>query len=229
MEITAPVTDASPPSSLVEWNARWPREFPTTAITRPGCRRRSALVVGVGTGCPIAIGQRLVAAGSLPLLTVTRKVDVLEPATREGVQLRTLVVGHQPLLVASVPRAGRGAQLVAALAERGVPELRGFLGAQLPRGARVGFMIDTTEMRLVDDRDQALLRAPRVGLDPGWLEAARRLRGTMAVIAVELELGPETPRRQILERLDAAARHGTVRGAIIGVAEDRPTLPLVFE
>ena len=152
----------------------------------------------------------------------------MEPAGREGVRLRTLVVGHQPLLVASVPEVGRGARLVTALAARGVPELRGFVGEQLPRGARVGFMLDAAEMRLVDDRDQALLRAPREGLDAEWLETARRFRGTLAVIAVALDFGPDTPRVQLLEQLELAARRGNLRGAIIGVAEDRPTLPLLF-
>ena len=153
---------------------------------------------------------------------------MVEPAPGADVRLRTLLVGDLPLLIASVPSAGPAGQLVDALADRGVPALTGFVGVDLPRGARVGFMIDASELRLVDDREQALLRAPREGLDQGWLEVARRLKGTMTVVVVDLDVGPETPRDDLVRLVDQAARGGSARGAIIGVAEERPVLPLLF-
>ena len=153
----------------------------------------------------------------------------MEPAApQDDVRLRTLVVGDLPLLVASVARVGTGARLADALADRGVPELPGFLGVELPRGARVGFLIDASEMRLVDEHETTLLRVPRRGLDREWIEAARRLRGTMTVLAVDLEFGPETGPDELVRHLETAAREGRTRGAIVGVAEDRPTLPLML-
>ena len=143
-------------------------------------------------------------------------------------RLRTLVVGDLPLLVASVPISPTGTRLVAALADRGLPPLEGFVGVELPRGARVGFLVDRERIRLLDDREQALLQAPRDGLDPAWLEAARRLKGTMAVVALDLPCGPDTPAEQLVGRVEFAARRGEVHGAIVGVAEERPTLPLMF-
>ncbi len=146
----------------------------------------------------------------------------------DGVAIRTLVVGGLPLLVAGVGDAGRGPQLRTALEERGVAALSSFIGAELPRGAKVGFMLGTTELRLVDDRDDTMLRAARDGLDEGWLAAARRLKGTMTVVVRGASPAPELAASELAAVVDERARDGDAWGAIIGFAEDRLNLPLLF-
>lgn len=146
----------------------------------------------------------------------------------DGVALRSLQVGNLPLLVASVTDEGRGPLLLAALADAQLPELAGFLGADLPRGAKVGFQLDGRELRLVDEREDALLRAPRGGLDAGWVEAALRLKGTMLLVVTGGHPDPELPPRTLAAAVDERARQGQVRGAIVGVLEERTSLPLVF-
>lgn len=149
-------------------------------------------------------------------------------ASDDGVAVRTLVVGGLPLLVARVGDVGRGPQLRAALEERGVAAMSRFLGADLPRGAQVGFMLGGSQLRLVDDRDDTLLRAARDGLDADWLAAARRLKGTMTVVIRGASPSPELPAAELAELVDERARDGGAWGAIIGFAEDRMTLPLLF-
>jgi hypothetical protein len=146
----------------------------------------------------------------------------------DGVQVRFLLVRELPLLVASVPDEGRGPELYAALVERGLVELPAFLGVDLPRGVRVGFVVDGDELRLVDERDATLLRAPRGGVDPGWLEAARRLKGTMTVVLRDVDLDPDEAPRDLADRIEAEARQGRTLGAIVGLVEERPQLPLLF-
>lgn len=143
-----------------------------------------------------------------------------------GVGVRTVTLGGMPLLVAAVPSGGPGDALVDAVAERGLVRLPAVSGVELPRGARVGFTVDQRELRLVDEQDATLLRAPRAGLDAGWLEAARRLRGTMTVVARDVEVDAELAVAALVARLDAAAATGRVLGAIVGLVEERPTLPL---
>jgi len=150
------------------------------------------------------------------------------PPTADPVHLRQLVAGGLPLLVAGVTELGRGPRLAEALALRGMEPLDTFLGAVMPRGARVGFVVDASELRLVDDRDDVLLRAPRSGVDGAWLEAARRLRGTMAVVVRGLRVTADMAPREVAEAVDAAARAGNAIGAIVGVVEERPTLPLLL-
>jgi hypothetical protein len=150
-------------------------------------------------------------------------------AGADAVHLRMLVVGGLPLLVAGVGDQGRGAQLRERLDDAGLVALDRFVGADLPRGARVGFVLDTQELRLVDERDDALLRAPRSGVDAAWLAAARRLKGTMTVVATGLEVDATTPPPELARRIDQLARDGHVIGAIVGVIEERPSLPLLFE
>lgn len=147
---------------------------------------------------------------------------------RDGVAIRTLVVAGLPLLVAGVGDTGRGPQLRAALEERGVVVLSSFLGVELPRGAQVGFMLGTTELRLVDDRDDTLLRADRAGLDEGWLAAARRLKGTMAVVVRGASPAPRSTASELAAEIDERARRGDAWGAIVGFGEDRMSLPLLF-
>lgn len=147
----------------------------------------------------------------------------------EGIALRSLVAGPQPLLVASVGHEGRAGQLRAALDAAGLRQLDSFLGSSLPKGAKVGFVVTQDEVRLVDERDDALLRAPRDGFSSEWLEAATRLRGTMFVVAEPgIDLSPETPLPELARGLDDAAKEDGLVGAIIGVMEERPTLPLLF-
>ena len=146
----------------------------------------------------------------------------------DGVQVRFLLARSLPLLVASVPEEGRGPELYTALLERGLVELPAFLGVELPRGVRVGFVVDADELRLVDDRDAILLRAPRAGVDPAWLEAAKRLKGTMTVVLRDVELDPDEAPRDLAVRIDAEAHQGRSLGAIVGLVEERPQLPLLF-
>ncbi len=149
-------------------------------------------------------------------------------APADGVALRSLLVGGMPLLVASVTDHGRGPLLLDALAAADLPVLPGFLGAELPRGARVGFQLDGRELRLVDEREDALLRAARSGLDEGWVEAALRLKGTMLVVLRGGHPDPELAPRALASTVDSRARDGDARGAIVGVLQERTSLPLVF-
>jgi hypothetical protein len=150
------------------------------------------------------------------------------PTPDDPIHLRQLVAGGLPLLVAGVGETGSGKRLADALAARGLEPLEAFLGADLPRGARVGFVLDANELRLVDDRDDALMRTPRAGVDGAWLAAALRLRGTMVVVVSGLHVTGETAPKDVAEAVDAAARAGRTIGAIVGVAEERPSLPLLF-
>ncbi len=150
------------------------------------------------------------------------------PRPDDGVQVRTLLAGPMPLLVASVGTEGRSAELRAAVAAAGLTPLAGFLGADLPRGAKVGFVVEGPELRLVDERDNARLRAPREGLDEAWLERALAKKGTMFVVAERLDLSDQEPAGSLAHRLDELAGAGGVIGAIVGVIEERPKLPLLF-
>ena len=151
-----------------------------------------------------------------------------EHPPEDAVALRTLVLGGLPLLVASVTDAGRGPQLRQALSDAGLLELPAFLGHELPRGARVGFQLDRAELQLVDERENALLRAPRRGLDQGWLAAAGRLKGTMLVLLSGSHPDPDLAPRALVEIVEQRAAQGRARGAIVGVVDDRMSLPMVF-
>jgi hypothetical protein len=150
------------------------------------------------------------------------------PSLDDTIRLRFLVVRRLPLLVVDVRPGGTGAALIDGLADRGLASLPGFLGVDLPRGARVGFVLDAAVMRLVDDRDETLLRAPRDAIDRDWADAARRLKGTMMVVTDLGDLQPDAPVAQVAHVVDQRARTGEVLGAIVGVTEERPQLPLVF-
>lgn len=146
----------------------------------------------------------------------------------DAVRLRFLVAGGLPLVVGAIGDTGRGPQLRATLAASGLARLERFLGASLPQGARVGFVVDATELRLVDERDSALLRTGRAGIDEGWLAAARRLRGTMTVVVEDGDLEVDAPPGSLAAELDRRARAGEALGAVVGVVEERPTLPLLL-
>ena len=145
----------------------------------------------------------------------------------EGVGVRFLVVRGLPLLVAGLEDDEAGQRLATALVERGLVEIPRFLGVDLPRGAQLGFSLTPSQLRLVDEQDSTLMRAPREAVDEAWLEEARRLQGTMFVAARDLELDPDEAPRRLADRLDERARHGALMGGIVGFAEERPTLPLL--
>jgi hypothetical protein len=149
-------------------------------------------------------------------------------ATDELVRLRFLVVQGLPLVLADVRPGGRGTALTEGLTARGLATLTGFLGVDLPRGARVGFVLDAAELRLVDERDEPLLRAPRDGIDADWVASAQRLKGTMVVVAALDGLAPDAAAAEVVRVVDRRARAGQVLGAIVGVVVERPRLPLVF-
>lgn len=151
-----------------------------------------------------------------------------DPPPADGVQVRTLLAGPLPLLVASLGDGQRATELREAVVAAGLRSLPGFIGAELPQGARVGFVLEGPELRLVDERDDALLRADRSGLDDAWLDAALTKKGTMFVVVDGLDLGDREPAGALARRLDAAARADEVIGAIVGVVEERPKLPLLF-
>lgn len=145
----------------------------------------------------------------------------------EGVGVRFLVVRSLPLLVAGLDDEQHGERLASALQARGLVEIPRFLGVELPRGVQLGFSLTPTQLRLVDEQDDTLMRAPREAVDAAWLEEARRLQGTMFVAARDLDLDPDEAPRDLAERLDETARRGGLMGGIVGFAEERPTLPLM--
>jgi hypothetical protein len=70
---------------------------------------------------------------------------------------------------------------------------------------------------------------PRVpGLDGGWVQAAKRLKGTMLVVLSGGHPDPGLAPRPLADLVDARARDGQALGAIIGVVEERQSLPLLF-
>ena len=115
-----------------------------------------------------------------------------------------------------------------ALAERGLAELPRFYGVELPKGVRVGVTLEREVARLEDDAETTLLRIPRTGLDDAWLRRALELRGTMLCVGHALGVRPETTPHELCDLLDIAATAGRVLGAIVGVAEPRTGLPLLF-
>ena len=144
-----------------------------------------------------------------------------------GVGVRFLVVRSLPLLVAGLDEHDDGGRLADALVSRGLVEIPRFLGVDLPRGAQLGFSLTVTELRLVDEQDDTLMRAPREAVDEAWMEEARRLQGTMFVAVRGLELDPDQTPRELAHDLDKQAREGGVMGGIVGFVEERPTLPLL--
>jgi hypothetical protein len=145
-----------------------------------------------------------------------------------GIQVRTLVVGSLPLVALAPSVAGEDQGLGEVLRDRGVGPVPAVLGHELPKGGRVAFHLVGDELQLLDDRETTLLRAPRGGLDAAWCEAALRLRGTMLVAVDALDLRDEVPVDEVVRGLDQRAHDGAALGAIVGVAEQRPTLPLLF-
>jgi hypothetical protein len=144
--------------------------------------------------------------------------------------VRTLTLDGLPLLVVALPSSPEGLHVWRALHDAGLHALPGFSGAEFPRGARVGVQLEGAEVRVVDEEDLTLLRMARAGLDDGWLEAARRLRGTMFGVVTDLDVAALADPRVLAAALDvqAGTRAAGLLGAIVGVHEVRPKLPLLF-
>jgi len=102
------------------------------------------------------------------------------------------------------------------------------VGVEFPRGAAVGVLLEGSAVRLVDDRETTLLRLERSGLAQDWLDEAVRLKGTMLTVVSALGVETLDDPSTFGARLETEARDGRVDGAIIGVADRRPRLPLLF-
>jgi hypothetical protein len=151
----------------------------------------------------------------------------------EEAHVRFLVVRGQPLVVVDLEGDEPHLPLVAdnlfkRVVEAGLIVLPGFYGVQLPRGARVGWTLAADELRLEDDQETRLLRLPRTSTDALWQAASLRLQGTMFCLGWHLGIDPDDDDKQVCDRLDEQARIGRVAGAVVGVAEPRDELPLLF-
>jgi hypothetical protein len=133
-----------------------------------------------------------------------------------------------PLLVFDLPDSMQGSAVRAALRSAGLRSLPGVVGVAFPRGAAVGVLLEGSAVRLVDDRETTLLRLERSGLAQDWLDAAVRLKGTMLVVVSALGVEALDDPSTFGARLETEARDGRVDGAIVGVADRRPRLPLLF-
>jgi hypothetical protein len=142
--------------------------------------------------------------------------------------VRTLTPGGLPLLVVDLPDGLEGTGVRDALRAAGLQPLVGLVGVDFPRGAAVGLLLEGDEVRLVDERETTLLRLGRHGLAQEWLAAAMRLRGTMLVVATGIDVASLDDPALLAARLETEARDGHLHGAIVGVADRRPRLPLVF-
>lgn len=145
-----------------------------------------------------------------------------------GVGVHTLARGGQPLLVADLPDGPMSEALEAALEGAGLVRLPGLLGVELPRGARVGLLLEGREARLVDEQDTTLLRLARPGLAPDWQRAAIARRGTVLVVARGLGVGADVAAPALGAALETTARDGRLLAAIVGVHDRPPRLPLLF-
>ena len=153
---------------------------------------------------------------------------------------RFVLLRHLPMLVVDLepPAASAGgdgpgravdaAALGDALTERGLVTLPRFYDVDLPRGVRVGLTVEDDGMRLEDDEETTLLRLPRDGVDDGWLARATELRGSMLCVGSSIGIAPDQTPHEVCDLLDIAATAGRVLGAIVGVAEPRAGLPLLF-
>jgi hypothetical protein len=151
----------------------------------------------------------------------------------EEAHVRFLVVRGQPLVVVDLEGDEPHLPLVEdnlfkRVVEAGLLVLPGFYGVQLPRGARLGWTLAPDELRLEDDQETRLLRLPRTSTDAVWQAASLRLRGSMFCLGWHLGIDPDDDDKQVCDRLDQQARIGRVAGAVVGVAEPRDQLPLLF-
>ena len=149
-------------------------------------------------------------------------------AGSEDVGVHTLAHGGQPLLVADLPEGPTATALETALAGAGLVRLPGLLGVDLPRGARVGILLEGREARLVGERDTTLLRLPRPGLATDWQRAAIARRGTVLAVARGLGVGADAAPPELGAALETTARDGRLLAAVVGVSDRPPRLPMLF-
>ncbi len=158
------------------------------------------------------------------------------PADAVSAAARFVLLRDLPLLVvdltppddaAAPPTLREG--LFRTLLERGLVQLPRFYDVELPRGVRVGLTLEREQLRLEDDQETTLLRVPRTGVDPEWVDRALALRGTMLCVGPGIGVGPDHDAHEVCDLLDLAATAGRVAGAIVGVAEPAQGLPLLFD
>ena len=148
--------------------------------------------------------------------------------------VRFLVVRGMPLAVVDLEPVEEGTPSLLAddlfrrLVDRGLAVLPRFLGQDLPKGARVGFTVTADELVLEDEDETRMLRVRRSGLDPEWLARALTLRGTMLIVGRELGIRPDQTGLAVAEAVETGCADRRVAGAVVGVAEPRTGLPLVF-
>lgn len=149
-----------------------------------------------------------------------------EDRTTAGV--RSLTLAGMPLLVVDLPQDRAGTAVRDALRTAGLRALPGVIGVDFPRGGAVGLLLEGAEVRLVDERETSLLRLGRTGLAQDWLDAAVRMRGTMLTVTSGVDVEALDEPALLGARLETEARDGRLDGAIIGVSDRRPRLPLVL-
>jgi hypothetical protein len=163
---------------------------------------------------------------------MTRPEEDLSPDDPVRVErsagVRTLTPGGMPLLVADLPDTVSGSAVRVALRGAGLRTLAGFIGVDFPKGASVGILLEGEEVRLVDDQETTLLRLGRTGLSGAWLDAALRMKGTMIAVTTALDVEQLDDPAALGAALEVESRDGRVDGAIIGVSDRRPRLPLLF-
>jgi hypothetical protein len=147
---------------------------------------------------------------------------------RMDIGVRTLTLAGMPMLVADLPGDPASRLIHAALLGAGLTVLSGLFGVDFPRGARVGVQLEGAEVRLVDESDTTLLRLSRTGLSPTWIESAVRLKGTMLVVVSGADIAAFDDERALGDALELFGRDGGLIGAIVGVHDRRPRLPLLF-
>jgi hypothetical protein len=147
---------------------------------------------------------------------------------------RFLVVARMPLLAVDLEGpepegpAALAPGLFRTLLERGLAVMEGFYGRDLPRGARVGLTLARDELRLEDTDETRLLSVPRASVDADWLEHAARLRGSMLLVGRNLGIDPDQTPKELCDLIERATADRRVAGAIVGFAEPREGLPLLF-
>ncbi len=145
------------------------------------------------------------------------------------VGLHTMVLAGQPMLVLDAGEHAVGDQLLGAVQDAGLDAIPRFFGfGPPPSPPRIGLTLEGRELLLEDDSGTALLRVDRGGLDDEWLGLAKRRRGSLVYASQGLGLGTDADPRSICVALETAARRGRVLGGIVGIAERKPPLPLVF-
>ncbi len=158
------------------------------------------------------------------------------PPEQAGAAARFLVVNDMPMLVLGMGDTDGDRELWRRLGVAGLTGIPGFYGFNFPRGAQVGFTLTFEHMRLEDDQAKGLLQIPRSSVDADWLLTAKRMKGTMLAVGLDLDLDPDSSDKEVCDLLDARAKEATasnvydhdIRAAIVGVAEPREGLPLFF-